>query len=63
MTVPRIPLTRLEMVNDTLADAIDAAGGKSELFLTKLAFYLAAHHASEEELRSAVEISLKDLGD
>lgn len=63
MTATRIPLANLETVNDTLADGIDAAGEKSELFLTKLAFFLAAHHVNEDRLKEAVEISLKDLGD
>ena len=62
MTTTTIPLAKLESVNDTLADGIDAAGEKSELFLTKLAFYLAAHHVSEGSLKEAVEMSLKDLG-
>lgn len=58
-----IPLTKLETVNDTLAEGIDTAGEKSELFLAKLAFFLAAHHVSVDELNKAVETSLKDLGD
>ncbi len=62
MTATNIPLAKLEVVNDTLAEGIDSAGEESELFLTKLAFFLAAHHVSEDRLREAVEISLKDLG-
>jgi hypothetical protein len=62
MTERTIPLAKLETVNDSLAEGIDTAGSRRELFLTKLAFYLAAHHASEDELKKAVEISLKDLG-
>lgn len=63
MTATRIPLAKLETVNDLLAEGIDAAGEKRELFLTKLALFLAAHHSSEDALKEAVEISLKDLGD
>ncbi len=58
-----IPLMKLETVNDILAEGIDEAGEKSELFLTKLTFYLAAHYVSTEQLSKAVEVSMKDLGD
>lgn len=63
MTTTRIPLTKLEIVNDALAAGIDAAGERRELFLTKLAFFLSAHHVSEIRLKEAVAISLKNLSD
>ena len=62
MTAPNIPLAKLEAVNDAIAEGIDVAGSKSELFLVKVAMFLGAHYVSEDELKGAIEKSLNNLG-
>lgn len=57
-----LPLAGLEVVYDTLAQAVDAAGpDKSELFLTKLALLCAHHLGDAEQFEGLLAQALKDL--
>lgn len=56
-------LARLEHVNDTLANAVDTAGDRSELFLAKVAFYLGVRAEDDTLFDEAVALALKDLED
>ena len=51
----------LETVYDVLADAIDEAGEKSELFLVKLALLNANGLGSAETFQHHVQEALRDL--
>ncbi len=58
---PTLPLAGLEEAYDHLAQAIDQAGDKAELFLVKLAL-LNAHALGEQERFAAhIQSALKDL--
>jgi len=61
MSTTKIPTAKLEAVNDMIAEAVDQAEANVELFLAKALFHLAVHHASEEDLRQALSVSLRDL--
>lgn len=61
MTRPAPTLAHLEQINDTLAQAIDAAQGESELFLAKVAFYMGSRIENQSLFEEAISIALKDL--
>ncbi len=61
MSEDRIPLERLEAVNDLLATGIDRAGDAQTLFLAKVAYYLGTHLGEVGDVEQAVKISLRDL--
>ncbi len=56
-----ISISDLETVYDVLADAIDEAGEKTELFLVKLALLTANGLGSAETFQHYVQEALKDL--
>ena len=60
--MPGLPISQLEAVYDTLADAIDQAGPQqSELFLTKLCLLLANRLGSDAAFAEDVKTALTDL--
>ena len=61
MSENRIPLERLEAVNDLLAAGTDQAGESATLFLAKVAYYLGTHLGEVSDVEKAIEISLRDL--
>jgi hypothetical protein len=59
---PALPVAELEIVYDTLAQAIDRApDGKSELYLVKLALLLANELGSAQRVIDLSETALLDL--
>jgi hypothetical protein len=54
-------VTRLERIYDTLAESIDKAGAKSELYLVKLALLLAAEQGDADGFARLAETALQDL--
>lgn len=56
-----LPIGGLEQVYDTLAQAIDQAGDKAELFLVKLALLNANALADAAVFEQYVQAALQDL--
>jgi hypothetical protein len=56
-----LTIAELERVYDLLARAIDQAGGKSELFLVKLALLNAQALGDAERVARHVQAALRDL--
>jgi hypothetical protein len=64
MITSKLEWTDLEEAYDLIAAGIDRAGAaKAQLFLAKLALALASQLDGLEELRAAIEASLRDLHD
>lgn len=56
-----MPFQELEIVYERLADAIDRAGSKEALFLTKLVLLLAQRQDSAGVVTASIEAALQDL--
>ena len=60
MTAP-LPLPDLERVYDDLAEAVDRAGDRRELFLAKLALLLAHELGDADRLAALITTAQADL--
>lgn len=57
-----LPFTKLELVYEQLAEAIDRAGEANEaLFLTKLVMVMAQHSGETLDFACCLEVAGKDL--